>query len=99
MPYKGNAPAINDLLGGQSTHDLRDHADRAARVKAGKLRAIAVIGAARAAALPDTPTVAETLPGFEVSNWIGLFMSPGTPMDIVIASMPRCRRSCARRTW
>ena len=52
------------------------------QVKAGKLRAIAVIGAARAAALPDTPTVAETLPGFEVSNWIGLF-APGTPMDIV----------------
>ncbi len=52
-------------------------------VKAGRLRAIAVIGPQRTVALPDTPTVSESLPGFEVSNWIGLFAPVGTPPDIV----------------
>jgi tripartite-type tricarboxylate transporter receptor subunit TctC len=83
VPYKGNAPAINDLLGGQSSMIFATMPTVLPQVKAGKLRAIAVIGNARAAALPDTPTVAETLPGFEVSNWIGLFAPAGTPLDIV----------------
>ena len=83
VPYKGNAPAINDLLGGQSSMIFATMPTVLPQVKAGKLRAIAVIGTARAAALPETPTVAETLPGFEVSNWIGLFAPAGTPQDIV----------------
>jgi len=53
------------------------------QARAGRLRAVAVIGSARTRALPETPTVAETLPGFEVSNWVGLFAPAGTPPEIV----------------
>ena len=52
-------------------------------VKTGKLRAIAVIGGSRTSALPDLPTVSQTLPGFEVSNWIGIFAPTGTPTPII----------------
>jgi tripartite-type tricarboxylate transporter receptor subunit TctC len=52
-------------------------------VRAGSLRALAVLGASRSPALPDTPTIAETVPGFEVSNWIGLFGPAGMPPAIV----------------
>jgi len=53
------------------------------QVKADRLRAIAVIAPTRAPALPDVPTIAESLPGFEVSNWIGLFAPAGTPSPVV----------------
>src|SRR5215212_1487760 len=53
------------------------------QARAGRLRSVAVIGSGRAKALPDTPAVAETLPGFEVSNWVGLFAPAGTPSEIV----------------
>jgi tripartite-type tricarboxylate transporter receptor subunit TctC len=84
VPYKGNAPAITDLLGGQTQMLFATMPTVLPHVKAGKLRAIASIGLVRTAALPDVPTVAESgLPGFEVSNWIGLFAPAGTPSDIV----------------
>jgi len=84
VPYKGNAPAISDLLGGQTQLSFATMPTVLPHVKAGKLRAIASIGPVRTVALPDTPTVSESgLPGFEVSNWIGLFAPAGTPPDIV----------------
>jgi tripartite-type tricarboxylate transporter receptor subunit TctC len=84
VPYKGNAPAITDLLGGQTQMSFATMPTVLPHVKAGKLRAIASIGLARTVALPDVPTVAESgLPGFEVSNWIGLFAPAGTPPEIV----------------
>jgi tripartite-type tricarboxylate transporter receptor subunit TctC len=84
VPYKGNAPAISDLLGGQTQLSFATMPTVLPHVKAGKLRAISSIGPVRTVALPDTPTVAESgLPGFEVSNWIGLFAPAGTPPDIV----------------
>jgi tripartite-type tricarboxylate transporter receptor subunit TctC len=82
VPYKGNAPAIADLLGGQTQMIFATMPTVLPQVKAGRLRAIAVIGAARTPAL-DVPTVGESLPGFEVSNWIGLFAPAGTPPEIV----------------
>ncbi len=82
VPYKGNAPAITDLLGGQTQLIFATMPTVLPQVKAGRLRAIAVIGPARTSAL-DVPTVAESLPGFEVSNWIGLFAPAGTPGEIV----------------
>ena len=82
VPYKGNSPAITDLLGGQTQMIFATMPTVLPQVKAGRLRAIAVIGTARTSAL-DVPTVAETLPGFEVSNWIGLFAPTGTPPEIV----------------
>jgi tripartite-type tricarboxylate transporter receptor subunit TctC len=84
VPYKGNSPAITDLVGGQTTMAFATMPTVMPMVKAGRLRAVAVIGTTRAAALPDVPTVAESgLPGFAVSNWIGLFAPAGTPPEIV----------------
>jgi tripartite-type tricarboxylate transporter receptor subunit TctC len=83
VPYKGNSPAILDVMGGQATMAFATMPTVLPHVKAGKLRALAVLGGARTPALPDVPTVAETLPGFDVSNWIGLFAPAGTPPEIV----------------
>ena len=84
VPYKGNSPAITDLLGGQTTMIFATMPTVLPQVKAGKLRALAVIGNTRSAAVPELPTVAEAgLPGFEVINWIGLFAPAGTPPEIV----------------
>jgi tripartite-type tricarboxylate transporter receptor subunit TctC len=82
VPYKGNAPAIADLLGGQTQMIFATMPTVLPQVKAGRLRAVAVIGAVRTPAL-DVPTVGESLPGFEVSNWIGLFAPAGTSVEIV----------------
>jgi tripartite-type tricarboxylate transporter receptor subunit TctC len=83
IPYKGNVPAITDLLGGQTAMIFATMPTVLPHVRAGKLRAIAVLGTARSPALPDVPTVAESVPGFEVSNWIGLFGPAGMSPAIV----------------
>jgi tripartite-type tricarboxylate transporter receptor subunit TctC len=83
VPYKGNVPAITDLLGGQTSMIFATMPTVLPHVHAGKLRAVAVLGTARTPALPDVPTVAESVPGFEVSNWIGLFGPAGMPPAIV----------------
>jgi tripartite-type tricarboxylate transporter receptor subunit TctC len=83
VPYKGNVPAITDLLGGQTSMIFATMPTVLPHVRAGKLRALSVLGTARSPALPDVPTVAESVPGFEVSNWIGLFAPAGTPPPIV----------------
>jgi len=83
VPYKGNVPAITDLLAGQTSLLFGTMPTVLPHAKAGKLRALATIGSARSAAAPDLPTVAETIPGFEVNNWIGIFAPAGTPADIV----------------
>ena len=84
IPYKGNTPAIADLMGGQTSMTFATMPTVLPQVKADRLRALAVTGAQRSPALPDTPTVAEAaLPGFEVTNWIGIFAPAGTAPDIV----------------
>jgi tripartite-type tricarboxylate transporter receptor subunit TctC len=83
IPYKGNVPAITDLLAGQTALLFATMPTVLPHAKAGKLRALATIGNTRAAATPELPTVAESLPGFEVNNWIGLFAPAGTPAEIV----------------
>jgi tripartite-type tricarboxylate transporter receptor subunit TctC len=83
VPYKGNVPAITDLLAGQTSLLFATMPTVLPHARAGKLRALATIGGARSAATPELPTVGETLPGFEVNNWIGLFAPAGTPADIV----------------
>ena len=84
IPYKGNAPAIADLIGGQTQLTFATMPTVVPHVRAGKLRGIAVIGAARSAAAPQLPTIAESgVPGFSVNNWIGLFAPTGTPAEIV----------------
>ena len=83
VPYKGNVPAITDLLAGQTSLLFATMPTVLPHAKAGKLRAVATIGPSRATATPELPTVAESLPGFEVSNWIALFAPAGTPGEIV----------------
>ena len=83
IPYKGNVPAITDLLAGQTSLLFATMPTVLPHAKAGKLRAIATLGSERSAATPDLPTIGETLKGFEVNNWIGLFAPAGTPPEVV----------------
>src|SRR2546425_10629261 len=85
VAYRGEAPAINDLLGGQLHFIFANLSAVIGNVKAGTLRALAVTSARRAAAAPEVPTVAETaLPGFEAATWFALVAPAGTPRDIVV---------------
>jgi len=83
VPYKGNVPAITDLLAGQTSLLFATMPTVLPHAKAGKLRALATIGSVRSMAAPELPTIGESLPGFEVNNWIGLFAPAGTPPEIV----------------
>jgi tripartite-type tricarboxylate transporter receptor subunit TctC len=83
VPYKGNVPAITDLLAGQTSLLFATMPTVLPHAKAGKLRAVATLGSERSAAMPELPTIGETLKGFEVNNWIGLFAPAGTPPQIV----------------
>jgi tripartite-type tricarboxylate transporter receptor subunit TctC len=84
VPYRGEAPAINDLLGGQLHLIFANLSAVIGNVKAGSLRALAVTSAQRAATAPQIPTVAEAaLPGFEAATWFALVAPAGTPREIV----------------
>ncbi|HQR11812.1 MAG TPA: tripartite tricarboxylate transporter substrate binding protein [Casimicrobiaceae bacterium] len=84
VPYKGSAPALQDLVGGQVQLMFDNLPSSLALIKGGKLKALAVTSSARAAALPDVPTLAESgLPGFEASSWFGLLAPAGTPQPAI----------------
>ncbi|HET9652211.1 MAG TPA: tripartite tricarboxylate transporter substrate binding protein [Usitatibacter sp.] len=84
IPYKGGAPAITDVLGGQLPLVAVNALEVLPHVKAGKLRVLAVMSPARSPMLPDTPTIAESgYPGFEASVWYGVIAPPKTPADVV----------------
>lgn len=84
VPYKGNVPAITDLIAGQTHMLFATLPTVLPQVQAKKLNGIAVLGAKRSAAIPEMPTLAEAgLAGFEVNNWSGLFAPAGTPAAIV----------------
>ena len=84
VPYKGGAPAITDVLGGQLPLVAVNALEVAPHAKAGKLRALAVMSAKRSPTLPDTPTIAESgYPGFEASVWYGVIAPAKTPPDVV----------------
>lgn len=83
VPYKGSAPAMIDLLGGQITLMFEPLPSALPQIKAGKLRALGVTGTKRLASAPDLPTIAETVPGYEVLSWYGLHVPKGTPPAIV----------------
>jgi tripartite-type tricarboxylate transporter receptor subunit TctC len=83
IPYKGSAPALTDLLGGQVQVMFDNLPSSIGHIKAGKLRALAVTTATRAPELPDVPTVAETVPGYEASAFFGISAPKGTPKEIV----------------
>lgn len=83
IPYKGAGPALTDLLGGQVDMMFATAAAVSSQLAGGKLRAIGVTTPRRAPALKDVPAVAETLPGYAVESWYGLFVAAGTPADVV----------------
>lgn len=83
VPYKGQGPAMNDVLGGQITFMLNNPIVALPHVRTGKLRALAVTGARRSLSLPDVPTVGETLPGYESGTWFALVCAAGTPGEII----------------
>jgi tripartite-type tricarboxylate transporter receptor subunit TctC len=83
VPYRGAAPAVTDLLGGQIQVMFDNAASSTAHIRAGRLRALAVTTSRRMEALPDVPTVAEFVQGYEASNVNGIGVPARTPADIV----------------
>jgi tripartite-type tricarboxylate transporter receptor subunit TctC len=93
VPYKGSAPAITDLIGGQIQVMFTTVASAASLIEGGQLRALAVTSAERSPAFPQLPTVAEAgVPGYDLESWYGLYAPTKTPPDII----DRLNRSAAK---
>ena len=83
VQYKGSGSSLNDLIGGQVAMSFGTLPSLVPFVKSGRVRALAVSGLTRSPSAPEVPTVAETLPGFDVLTWYGLFAPAGTPRDVI----------------
>ena len=83
VPYRGVAPALADLIGGQVQVMFDALASSIEYIRAGRLRALAVTTATRSEALPDLPTVGEFVPGYEASDWYGVGAPKNTPAEII----------------
>ncbi len=83
IPYNGGNPAQLGLLSGQVDFNFDNLATAAANIRSGKLKALAVTTTQRSSVMPDVPTVAEALPGFEIDTWWGLVAPAGTPPEVV----------------
>ena len=83
VPYRGAAPALTDMLGGQVQVMFDNIPSSIGYLRAGKLRALAVTGATRSPLLPDVPTVGDFIPGYEASAWYGIGAPKDTPAEIV----------------
>jgi tripartite-type tricarboxylate transporter receptor subunit TctC len=83
VPYRGAPPALTDLLGGQVQVMFPDMPSSIAYIKTNKLRALAVTGKTRSPALPDIPTIGDSVPGYEATGWFGIGAPKGTPAEIV----------------
>jgi tripartite-type tricarboxylate transporter receptor subunit TctC len=83
VAYRGEAPGINDLLGGQIPFMFANLSVVLGNVQGGKLRALAVTSPNRVPSLPDVPTIAETFPGFDAATWFALVAPAGTPHDAI----------------
>ncbi len=83
VPYKGVAPALNDVLGGQLPLVFASLPSSLSHIKSGKLKPLAVSSARRSPALPDVPALSEVVPGYSGTLWIGLFAPAGTPNDVL----------------
>jgi tripartite-type tricarboxylate transporter receptor subunit TctC len=83
VPYRGSNPALTDMLGGQVQVMFDNMPSALPHIKAGKLRALAVTTEVRSAALPDVPTLGETVPGYEASAWFGMGAPAKTPADVI----------------
>jgi len=83
VPYKGEAAALTDLVGGQIQMVTPNLGGAISLIKGGKIRALAVTSRERSAELPDVPAASETIPGFENAGWFGLMAPTGTPRDVI----------------
>jgi len=83
VPYRGNGPALTALLGGQVEVLFPSLASSIEFIKAGKLRGLAVTSAMRSEALPDAPTISESIPSYDVSTWYGMGAPKGTPAQVI----------------
>jgi tripartite-type tricarboxylate transporter receptor subunit TctC len=83
VPYRGSAPAITDLIGGQVQVMFDAMISTLPQIQSGKIRALAVTAATRSAMLPNVPAIAETVPGYEAIIWYGVGVLRGTPTDVV----------------
>lgn len=96
IAYKGSAPVVTDLIGGQVDVMFDNIPNVIQHVRAGRMKALAVSGAKRAASAPDVPTVIESgVPGYDVSVWFGLLAPAGTPRDIVMRLNAEAQRIIA----
>ncbi len=83
VPYRGGAPALTDLMGGQVQVYFSPLPESISTIKGGKVRALAVTTAGRSEALPDVPTISESVPGFEANTWQGIGAPKNTPAEVV----------------
>jgi tripartite-type tricarboxylate transporter receptor subunit TctC len=83
VPYKGGAPAINDLLGGQIPMTFNNGPESVGQIEAGTVRALAVTTGSRASFLPNVPSMAETVPGYDTEVWWGLLGPAGMPPEVI----------------
>jgi tripartite-type tricarboxylate transporter receptor subunit TctC len=83
VPYRGSAPALTALLGGQVQVAFETTAASIEYIRAGKLRPLAVTSATRSQALPDIPTIGDFVPGYEASGWYGVGAPKNTPVEII----------------
>lgn len=97
VPYKGVAPAMNDVLGGQLPMLFASLPSSLANIRAGKLRALAVSGPSRSPVLPEVPTLGESVPGYSGTLWIGLFAPAGVPADVTTRLQDGMARALASK--
>jgi tripartite-type tricarboxylate transporter receptor subunit TctC len=83
VPYRGSAPALTDLIGGQVQVMFDNMPSSIEHIRAGKLRALAVTTATRSEALPDVPVLSDFVPGYEASAWFGVGVPKGTPRAVI----------------
>jgi tripartite-type tricarboxylate transporter receptor subunit TctC len=83
VPYRGGGATINDLLGGHIKVAFLSLSSAVPHLSSGKIRIVAVVEKSRYAAMPDVPTIGETVPGFEMSSWLGFFAPAGTPAPLM----------------
>ena len=96
IPYKGGAPLVNDLLGGQVNFAFASLPLFVQHVRGGKLKGLGVAGRSRVAQLPQVPTVAETLPGFEAQSWVGILAPAGTPQPVIARAAAEVSKALQR---
>jgi tripartite-type tricarboxylate transporter receptor subunit TctC len=96
VPFRGAGAAVIALMGGETDFVIASTAAVVGQVSSGKLRAIAVTGPKRFTEIPDVPTIAESLPGYEVTGWYGLYAPAGTSADIVQRLFVESRRALTR---